>query len=81
MTHYRLEKSSNLENFTNLPIRRSLRCVNQHRFVIVNEAKEVFDDLGFAGCNRKERFGSATTNDSDQFNKSHLDIFRLELVN
>ena len=34
--------------------------------MIVNEAKEVFDELGFAGCNRKERIGSTTTNDCDQ---------------
>ena len=46
--------------------------------MIIKEAKKVFDELGFAGCNRKECIRSTNTNDCDQFNKSQLDIFKLE---
>ena len=59
---------------------RALIHINHHRFMIVNEAKEVFHNTGFSGCNGVKGLWCQSTNDCDQFHKSDFQVLCLELI-
>ena len=48
--------------------------------MIVNEAKEVFHNTGFSGCNGVKGFWCQSTNDCDQFHEGDFQVWCLELI-